>query len=853
MADNTVHITSVEEGAFEDALGSLPPWATQQTAEDIQRSLNKLVKIQSDALATAIKCCAGGKGMNKEDVKKVNDELSKIAKNLKDVNADDAKRRKRNAQDEKEWKEKKLRDRDERNGAITWGKTLTALTLAGKAVAGAQLQYYKTSKDLYNAGINLVAGNETTASSMMSLNQMVTLTGLRLETLQKVAEKYSSSINAIGMSKFAKTVSTANTRLVALGYSSEEQAELIATMIESESNHSDMRRKTALEMADDAAKLGKNMANLSMLTGLSSAKLQENIKAMSETTDSAVVSAMFGEKAAKRVDEFASTLPSDTGLLFQKFAASMAPEATQAYRDMATAGQGHIADAFIRIAKDVREGTKTTEQAREETMRISKSLTASQLQHIALLAEQGNAGAQKTLNSVVALNRADNKTSLATPEEREAAIKAKASIAAMDTAMERTKSLTQTAFPLLETQVDAASASLKVFNDTVLSVTDSINPAARSWIGILLQAVGVIASVVLSGKLLTMAFGTARTATVAWALATRGASAAMMLLSKAPGVIMTSFRAASSLVGPAFGLVANAAGYLGSVLQSVVGLIPNAFRLVSSAATKIGGRLLSLMNPVTKVIAAFTAGYAIGTAIYEMVSDFEWFTSITDSIFGGLESVVSAITGIPGQISKAWDNIASAFSDVAGSVSGWFSGVFGKIGGFFGQFGNMITGMFPWVSKVAEYGKGVGEVIGDLYKLWSGKVEWIGTLFNGIKGKVADWFSWVPGIGNASNSSPVMAKSAARTEISVTKSPAPSTIDSPSAVPASKRTSADSVASGTNNIVMMDNTGNVKPPVANDINTLLGYQSTIMAQLLDATQTIVGVNRDILKYTKANS
>jgi hypothetical protein len=344
---------------------------------------------------------------------------------------------------------------------------------------------------------------------------MVTLTGLRLETLQKVAEKYSSSINAIGMTKFSKTVSTANTRLVALGYSSEEQAELIATMIESESNHNDMRRKTSLEMADDAVRLGKNMANLTMLTGMSTEKLQENLKAMSESTDSAIVSAVYGEAAAKRVDEFASTLPSDTGVLFQQFAASMAPEATQAYKDMASAGQGHIADAFIRIAKDVREGTKTTEQARAETMRISKSLTATQLQHIGLLAEHMSAGAQTTLNRLVGLNRADNKTSLATPEEREAAIKAKADIAAMDTAMERTKSLTQTAFPLLESQVDAASSALKAFNETVVNVTETISPAARSWVGILLQAAGVIASVVLSGKLLTMAFGTARTATVA--------------------------------------------------------------------------------------------------------------------------------------------------------------------------------------------------------------------------------------------------------------------------------------------------------------------------------------------------
>jgi phage-related protein len=326
-----------------------------------------------------------------------------------------------------------------------------------------------------------------------------------------------------------------------------------------------------------------------------------------------------------------------------------------------------------------------------------------------------------------------------------------------------------------------------------------------------------------------------------------------MLLTKATGVIITSFRAASSLVGPAFGLVAKAAGYLGTVLQSAVRLIPNAFNFITSGISKLGGRLLSLMNPVTKVIGAFTAGYALGTMIYNMVSDFEWFNDITDSIFGRLELVVSAITGIPGQITKAWGNITDAIGDAASSVSNWFSSLFSKIGGFFGQFGNMITGMFPWVSKVAEYGKGVGDVIGDLYKLWSGKVEWIGTLFNGIKGKVADWFSWVPGIGNASNSSPVMAKSTPRTEISVTKSPAPSTIDSPSAVPASKRTSADSVAEGTNNTVMMDNnTGKVKPPVANDINTLLGYQTTILTQLLETTQTMVSVNRDILKYTKAN-
>lgn len=706
MADNSVFITGAAEGAFAEALNGIPPWATQKTAEDIERVLNKLLGVQTKALAQAIKGMKAAGGDGSGDTKKVNDELDKLARNLKRVNEEDAKRKKREKEEDKEGKDRLSRDKKRKLADEALTRGLNALVGAGAKVAAIQKQYFITSEDLFKSGINLLNGNDTTTSSMMSLNQIVTLTGMRLETFQKVVEKYNSSINAVGVNKFAKTLSLTSTKLIALGYSSEQQAELLGTLVESESSYMDIRSKSQQDLADDAERLGKQMTRLSLLTGQTNAQLQENLKSLAKNTDSTVVASVYGEEAAKRLNVFASSFKdADIGALFQKLAAATQPAITKTFQALAQAGQAPLAEEFTRIAVAARDGAISAEQAQKQTTDLAQRVNSTTLQSLALLADKGVEGAAETLNVITKLRAQGNTTSKATEKQVDAAIDSQAALSRFSTALEKTASLGQRTFPLLEQQVNLASAALEKFNKVVIASTDIFSAETRSWIAIGIEVVAGFAFLVRGTRALTGGF---------------------------------------------------------DLLKSGVGLLWDGIKFLGTGIMSAGRALLGLLNPVAKVVAAFAAGYAIGTVIYEMFSKFDWFNNMMDKIFSGLDHIIQYIPGIGGD---AKERIATR-------------------------------------EKIAAQAKAEASV--------------------------------------------------KKTVISVPKEPAPTTIKSPSAVPAVPDKTP--VTSEGEPVPAAPSLAATTPaPSSNDINSVLTYQTSILVQILETSQNLVSVNKDILKYSKVHS
>lgn len=600
MADNNVFITGAAEGAFAEALNGIPPWATQKTAEDVEKVLNKLLGIQTKALAQAIKCCKGAGGDNTGTSKQVNDELDKLVKNLKRVNEEDAKRKKREKEEDKEGKDRFSRDKKKKLADEALTRGLNALVGAGAKILAIQKQYFITSEDLFKSGIVLTEGQKDGVTSMQSLNQIVTLTGLRLETFQKVVEKYNSSINAVGVNKFAKTLSQTSTRLIALGYSSEQQAELLGTLVESESSYMDIRNKSSDQLADDAERLGKQMTRLSLLTGQTNAQLQENLKSLAKNTDSTVVASVYGEEAAKRMNVFASSFKdADIGAMFQKLAAATQPAITKTFQSLAQAGQAPLAEEFTRIAVAARDGAISAEQAQKQTTDLAQKVNSTTLQSLALLADKGVEGAAETLSVITKLRTQGNTTSKATEKQVDAAIESQAALSRFSTALEKTASLGQRTFPLLETQVNAASWALEKFNGVVTAATDIFSANTRSWIAIGIEVFAGFAFLARGTKALTGSF---------------------------------------------------------DLLKSGAELVWDGVKVLGRGIAFVGRGLLSLAGPIAAVIGAFAAGYAIGTVIYEMISKFDWFNNMMDKIFSGLDHIIQYIPGLGGD---AKERIAS--------------------------------------------------------------------------------------------------------------------------------------------------------------------------------------------------
>jgi hypothetical protein len=592
MADSNVFITGAAEGALSEALNGIPPWATQKTAEDIEKILGKILGVQVKALAQAVKNLKAAGGDGSSNNKTVNDELDKLVKNLKRVNEEDAKRKKREKDEDKEGKDRLSRDKKRKLADEALTRGFNALAGAGTKILAVQKQYFTTSEDLFKSGVNLLNGNDTTTSSMMALNQIVTLTGMRLETFQKVVEKYNSSINAVGVNKFAKTLSLTSTKLIALGYSSEQQAELLGTLVESESSYMDIRGKSQQELADDAERLGKQMTRLSLLTGQTNAQLQENLKSLAKNTDSTVVAAVYGEEAAKRMNVFASSFKdADIGQMFQKLAAATQPAITKTFQSLAQAGQAPLAEEFTRIAVAARDGAISAEQAQKQTSDLAQKVNSTTLQSLALLADKGAEGAAETLSVITKLRTQGNTTSKATEKQVDAAIESQAALSRFSTALEKTASLGQRTFPLLETQVNLATAALEKFNSVVIAATDIFSAETRSWIAIGIEVFAGFAFLARGTKALTGSF---------------------------------------------------------DLLKSGATLVWDGIKLLGNSITWVGRGLMSLAGPVAAVTGAFLAGYSIGTVIYEMISKFDWFNNMMDKIFIGLDHVMKYIPGLSG-------------------------------------------------------------------------------------------------------------------------------------------------------------------------------------------------------------
>jgi len=264
-----------------------------------------------------------------------------------------------------------------------------------------------------------------------------------------------------------------------------------------------------------------------------------------------------------------------------------------------------VAGLQIQQAIKYAEASGDAVGAQKRLTDVANHLTSAQILNLDILRKSNgpaSSAAAATLDIINKLRAQSNKTSDATKGQTDAAIKSEASLSALDNAFEKTRSLAQQAFPLLETQVDLATEGLKRFNSVMDSVINMFDVNMRSWIGIIISVVGVISGVILEFRTLM--------STLKW--------------------------------------MSEAGGPIGKVASAFEGVV---------------GRVLGWLNPIGKIAAAFAAGYAIGTFIYKIIEDMSWFTNQMDYIFNGLDHILQYIPGATG--SDAKERIATREAAIA--------------------------------------------------------------------------------------------------------------------------------------------------------------------------------------------
>lgn len=146
--------------------------------------------------------------------------------------------------------------------------------------------------------------------------------------------------------------------------------------------------------------------------------------------------------------------------------------------------------------------------------------------------------------------------------------------------------------------------------------------------------------------------------------------------------------------------------------------------LATAATTALSGAMAFLAaNPIVLVIAAIAA---IGTALFLLYDNCEWFR---DAIDGIIDAVVGFFQWAYDEIVKVWNTLVSFFEGVWNGIQE----VFGGVGDFFGDVADGAVEFFedPWGSTVDFF----GDIWGGIQDAFSG----VGGFFEDV-GKTANNF-----------------------------------------------------------------------------------------------------------------
>jgi len=226
-----------------------------------------------------------------------------------------------------------------------------------------------------------------------------------------------------------------------------------------------------------------------------------------------------------------------------------------------------------------------------------------------------------------------------------------------------------------------------------------------------------------------------------------------------------------------------------------------------------------------------------------------WANTMIDKFTGWLDSfgeetsswvgVGLVISGFGAALLKGkmmLETFFSIFSKGGSAISGIISktfGAIGSIGGLVLRFAGILGSLYA----AFEIGQSIGTAIYDFIS----KFDIVNSAFDKVFGGITSIFSSSP------SSAPVPSA------VSVPTAPAPSKIDSPSAGTNTKKEEATSTASTTTTPTTSSGPGIEKPPSSTDINSMMAFQNNLTQQILLSIESLVSVNKDILRYTRSHT
>lgn len=626
MTDSTF-ISGANSGAFKDAFDGLPPWATQETAQQMEMYLSKILGAQSTGFASLAKAAGNAGNLSTEDVADLNKQLEEMTAGLAEEN-------KHNKENQKYWKDEKDARFQNLFGikgltteSVGAAATLYLVSEAGEKVMEVLQQSIKTYDTLNASGVNVTSGFDGAMSGFEGLRQATILSGVRFTELAGVFQKHSASVNAVGMKNFASTIGNAKTYMEAYGFSTKESGEALGVMIDSQRGFSDVSNKTQAQLTSDLTKFGKNIFELSMATGMSTSAILSNIESISKSVDANVLSGQIGTEAAEGMTQFlASFQNQDVAHKLLKMMSDPVAALNGTFQDLTKAGFGGFASKMTEFTKSL---ANMPPEARASAMKGFVDANRIEIdqakQQASLLAQTGAEGAEAARAFLVGLTQSADAMHVLKPQEIENQMKSNEASKRFHVALENFESFFQKSVVVLTPVLNAISWVLE-------SVTEGLD-----WLS---EQLGPVGSGILAITLGVTAFATAIVA--AWPIIAAVGGALWTVISVIGGAIGTVISAVA-WIGGAIGTVISAVASIGGVIGTIV----------ASIGSALGTAIALVTSPITIAVAVI-GGLAF--AAYELYKHFD-----------ELKEWISKFTGwISNILGNAWsgakDKVASLFS-----------------------------------------------------------------------------------------------------------------------------------------------------------------------------------------------
>jgi len=897
MADNSVFIAGVADGAFEKALGDLPAWASQKTALDIEAVLRKTLALQTTALTELVKQAT--KGDNSIDTKAVNEGLAKLVKNLKDEDTEDPKRKKRNKDTDDQFKKQKKNWELENDFQSRW-LLLGAATIAlGTNVKKAMIENVDTFDALYKSGINVMDSMENVSTGFEAVQQLAAQTGVRFTELSKTMEKFSSAVNVFGAGRFAKTVAGASTELRKFGYSSQEAGELLGAYLESQQGYTNISRKSQEQVQEDLVAFGKRITNVSLATGMMRDKILQNYDALAHSVDATLLAGQTSASAAENTLEFIGSIKDQNlGRQLLKMMTDTISPLNKTFQSLQKTGGGGFAQAEMTLLQNMKRSNMSAE---EQQRSLSDFVSANEaniqqmIQQNNLLEQAGNAeaaAANEHLNLLLQQSRVYKSISV---EDHKKLELASASTKGIKSSYERFLASFEILFAPTAKILDLLTIVLDGLNSSVMWINKILGTENLAWVGFTAALISAVAGFTLFGKglksITRTLFGiTSETAGKGGAkgllarllgggegkekggaekwTTSRGADGSGGAGPKGPGILERMAKGTKALVEGLGDMFAKLMTSIGAAIKGLSEGIGGAIAAIGTGIGKGIGAILqglaiglkAFANPQILVGAAILAGaialigagiagatWIMGAALPKFAEGLSSFDKINgDNLISvakgigalGLAMGVFAVGSLAASVGGTMSTIAGGFSKLFGDGS-----LIDQLKAFAALGPNLQTSASA-ISLISVSLSTLSNTLGSFRGLDT--LKSIVATINNIDIVKALAFGAIGRFGGVSLPSPT-----SPTGVSVPTAPKPSTLNSPSQVSTAKDSAGEQ--STAKDPTKPLGAGIEKPAPEASINTALGYQSSLLEQLLLSTNNLVSVNKDILKYARVQS